>query len=650
MIKINRNFGLVLCVLLFSGCDKATNSSSNNDLSTIPSDSSTVNVDNDKEDILFAENYENLFDLQDVENISSDELMYDEDLFGRFSNGKYQELYLNNEKNNSLKDGQVTDNDDAKYVYYNDDTMRFVNRSEGYALNLKTETTFNVDFSIAAYRSKLYNKESTITITKETKNPYSSWATYRDEWLIRYINNPEYLSDNNLEYTEDVIFESVDVLENYKVSIFSIEIKNPGNIRKMFYNIGIVREASDFKGSTFYLFVMKSNHNRNDDFKDMIKSFELIESKGQAKNQLDNLPLKENSNWSDETAAYFQKLKTQQRTDWGIYTRGIEDDRIVKSKLSDFSNAMDYEFDILPTYLHIAYNNTKNYFAADKAKSLAGGNGFNDKMVLQLSYQYTNNNNNVTSANTTDCYTPMFDILRGPLNNGDFFEMRNRIYDVFDNLASGLKSYQQPVLFRLNNEMNSDWVSYCGLMTLVDPDIFQATWRCLYNYLQDKGVNNTIWIFNPIAESCPYSAWGEDLCYFPGIDYVQALGLTYYEDNNSNTVNLLTFRKDYTKLYEKNNPVWNQYPWIISEFGCGSGGSASGDLYRNQATQTDYVTGMFEDFNDRENHPYLQNIKGAVWFSCNDYSQNLVVNQYELVIERLPTTIAAFKEGLKNNK
>ena len=59
---------------------------------------------------------------------------------------------------------------------------------------------------------------------------------------------------------------------------------------------------------------------------------------------------------------------------------------------------------------------------------------------------------------------------------------------------------------------------------------------------------------------------------------------------------------------------------------------------------------MFADFNNRENNPYLQNIKGAVWFSANDFSGNKVSNQYELVVEQLPLTIQAFKEGLKYNK
>lgn len=58
----------------------------------------------------------------------------------------------------------------------------------------------------------------------------------------------------------------------------------------------------------------------------------------------------------------------------------------------------------------------------------------------------------------------MFDVLRGKFD------------DFFASLARDVKSYEQPVLFRLNNEMNTDWTSYCGMVTLLDPDIFIMTW------------------------------------------------------------------------------------------------------------------------------------------------------------------------------
>ena len=182
--------------LLFS-CDSSTESSQDN---------SEPIIEVKKENILLNENYEGILKLSDVPVI--DQLMYDEEVFGSFNNGKYQELYKNNVLNNDLKDGQVSDTDDAKYVFYSDDTMRFVNRSEGYAVNLKTDTTFKGDFSVGACRSKLYNEVSSLSISKEVdKNPYGSWKTYRDEWLLRYLTNPEYLKDNNLAYTHETVID-----------------------------------------------------------------------------------------------------------------------------------------------------------------------------------------------------------------------------------------------------------------------------------------------------------------------------------------------------------------------------------------------------------------------------------------------------------
>lgn len=118
----------------------------------------------------------------------------------------------------------------------------------------------------------------------------------------------------------------------------------------------------------------------------------------------------------------------------------------------------------------------------------------------------------------------MFDILRG------------RHDEAFRRLAKDIKAYGKPVLFRLNNEMNTDWTSYCGMITLLDPDIFVMTWQRLYDIFEEEGVDNCIWIWNPIADSCPYSSWGEDLCYNPGTEYFQLLGATSYEMNNGTTL------------------------------------------------------------------------------------------------------------------
>ncbi|MDY2889866.1 MAG: glycosyl hydrolase [Candidatus Caccosoma sp.] len=607
-----------------------------------------------KEDEVFDENYESIIDLKNVKK--EDGLMYSEMDFGEFSGLKNQALYYNNILDNSKREGNITEEDDPKYIFYSNDKFRFVNRSEGYALNLKTNTTVVGDFKVAKYRSKIYNRDYTLTISKENVKPTGySWSTYRDEWLTRYISNPEYLSDNNLKYSHDTIFENKEILNGYEISVYSIQILDPGLIRKPYYNIAIIKDLSTFdifggdQSRCFYQVILKSTNDMHNDFMDMVKTFTKIESVGTSKNHLNDLPLIYNENWNETTKKYFTKLSTQQRTDWGIYTYNINKPGDLQDTIRRFESVLDYNFDITPTYAHL-----NEPFDLNGANATAGGNGYNNKKVLQFSYQFTTNNNNVSVSNRTNCETPMFDILRGPSSKDRKIwsegDARDRIMWKFISLAKRLKEYNEPVLFRLNNEMNSDWTSYCGMMTLNDPDIFIATWRRLYNVFEEEGVQNCIWIFNPIGTTVPFCNWGEDMSYFPGTKYVQALGLTEYEDNNSNNVNVYTFRQDYTRYYEKNKNTWSAYPWIISEFGCGAGGNYSGERFRNEKSQANYVKGMFADFNDRENNPYLQNIKGAVWFSANDYVGDKVSNQYELVIDKLPNTMEALKEGLAKNK
>ncbi len=608
------------------------------------------------------ENYENIISIDNANGTVSNwnDQYSDYDKFNSASDVKYSETY----KDNVLQEGDVAinANDDVRHVFYNGvDSARMVSNADGYAFTIPTNTTLVADFSVGKYRSKLYNEDFTLSISSEYSNPYNKWDTYREEWLYRYLDNANYYEQNGLERTWTSKENDTSFLRGYIVDQYDLVINNPVNITKNYYSIASIRKQGDVKN--FVLLVLKSTYDMHEQMESIISSYKQIAKQGTPNiNYMNNLPVSYNPNWSEETKAYYDLLLTQERTGWGIFTATLPDGRMTVSQLKTspaytkqaaISEALDYNFDILPTYQHIAWGReTVNEWPSVAAKNMAGGNGFNGLPVIQMSYQFTDNNNNVSVSQVNDCYTPMFDIYRGydgDLQNYDL-PVNGRYELALRDLAQRIKAYGKPVLFRLNNEMNTDWTSYSGIMTLLDPDIFQATWRITYKIFEEEGVDNCIWIFNPIAKSCPFSSWGEDMSYYPGLEYVQALGLTYYEDNNNNNVNEYTFRKDYTALYDKNNPVWNKYPWIISEFGCGAGGSASGTQFRNQASQVKYVEGMFADFNDRENNPYLQNIKGAVWFSVNDYVGDLVGNQYELVIDELKDTIQALKEGLAPNK
>ena len=617
-----------------------------------------------KEINLLGENYENCLDIATAENgtvYNFNERYYDKYGFldQRFATDEV--TYVNNE----IYEGPVTvgENDDVKHIFYNfEGYARFVSRADGYAFTIPTNTTLETDFSIGKYRSKLYNEEFTLTISYEHGNTYNNWQTYRHEWLFGYLDNDEYLEQNNLSLTRERKVNDTKTMRGYTIDQYDLVINDPLQIKKYYYNIAAIRETTDIKN--FILLVMKSTVDNTNVFDDIISTYTRVPKEGTANNNsLNNLPANGNPNWNQETKDYYELLKSQQETGWGAFTANLPEGRFTPNNIKNttiykkneaLQEALDYNFKIIPTYQHLGWGTrdrfTKNAWPAFSSALLAGGNGFNDKPVVQMSYQFTINNNNVSVDNKGESlYTPMFDLYRGSYGDDiKYFTEANNVYvTTMKNLAKDIKAYGKPVLFRLNNEMNTDWTSYCGMMTLLDPYIFQATWRVIYNIFEQEGVDNCIWIFNPFDGSFPYCSWGEDLCYYPGVDYVQALGLTAYKDNNSNNVNSTTFRNDYTALYNKNNAMWNQYPWIISEFGCGAGGDASGVRYRNQASQVNYINGMFNDFANRENNPYLQNIKGAIWFSVNDYSDdNKVANQYELEIEKLPNTIQALKEGL----
>lgn len=485
---------------------------------------------------------------------------------------------------------------------------------------------------------------------------------------MEHINNDTFLANNGLTRTRELDFDfslnhpegNLTVKPGYDVYTFSIKIDDPDNvIERPYYNIAIVREADDVVN--FALFVMKSKEDKSDMMDEIVQSYAKISSKGLPRNYFDAGEPVANPDWNEETKAYYEAFCSSDKVNWGVFSYSMPgsegslhpgesgyDSMLANSKTvqAAIEEAWNYKYDIYPTYTHIGWgagpdNYTPHEFPLDMARELAGGNGTNGKPVLQFTYQFTLNNNIVG-----DQVTPMFDILRGKYD------------EQFHRLARDIKAYEQPVLFRLNNEMNTDWTSYCGMVTLLDPDIFVMTWQRLYNIFKEEGVDNCIWIWNPIATSCPYSSWGEDLCYFPGVEYVQLLGGTSYEMNNydvaSAASSIVSFEEHYSSLYEKNKEAFSQWSLIISEFACGSGGDASGEMGSNAALQAQWVRDMFEQLNADNPADYVKQIKGAVWFNTNDSSGGKITNRLQFInkpgesydYSDLADTIAAFREGL----
>lgn len=648
-------FATILCCLLVLPCFGCTVSGGTSDESDKPSTGGETTVGNeiihDKNSLEYA------FTLDDAFKDAKNGFTSTTDLTGAryLVNGKYVGEFL---KTNSRSD--------MKLELYNKKNVRIVNLSGGVAYTLPS-TQIDVDYTIAKYRTVITFDDSILSSSVESSNPYTSnttpWAIYGDEWLLRHLMNDAYYENQNLTllYGTECNFSTSAKEHNYgdtttkpgfDIYRFDVKIEDSEKVERPYYNIAVVREIGDEK--KFNLFVMKSKSNKADVMNALVESMTLFKSKGVQKNYFDAGEVIEDKHWNKETRDYFRQISTSKTLNWGVFSYSIsgtglkenEGDynsnyRNSKQMKEGIETAMDHGFDIYPTYTHISWGGTKHRFNTDMSLKLAGGNGVNNQPVLQFTYQFTNNNNIVA-----DEVTPMFDILRGKYD------------DHFKQLAQDIKAYGKPVLFRLNNEMNTDWTSYCGMMTLLDPDVFSMTWQRLYSIFAEEKVNNVIWIWNPIATSCPYSSWGEDLCYFPGKEYVQLLGATDYEMNNyaQGSDEISTFADRYFQLYNKNcESGFANWGVIISEFACGSGGDVSGKLGRNADTQAKWVEGMFDEFCKDPQPAYVQQLKGMVWFNCNDYLGNTkqITNRLRIydpndsAYDDLSETIKAFKDGFK---
>ena len=549
--------------------------------------------------------------------------------------------------------------EDRKYLFRGDASTRAVNVADGYAMTLPGNQEVACDFSLGAFRSQYSDGDYILTVSRESAGFYGrsaeSWRQYIDEFVLPTVNHARYLRLNGLEYTRDPI-ESEIMLDGYLVFLYSIYIMDRENIERPYYNIAVIRQNDVF--DTFYLLVCKSQGDRTGDFDALVRSFSAIAPEGIAKNYETAYAFTMPENWNEATRNYFDKLQNQTHVDWGFFAGSMiaenvpyygERDDELRQNHTRLQELFDTTFEIMPTYTPLMHAGGYRDMPLTMMHNYAGGNGFNGKPVLQMTYHFS-----ASLSSSLLGHTPMFDIIDGYHDE----QLRK--------VARDLKSYGHPVLFRLCNEMDGNWVHWNGLATLLDPDIFAMAWTRLYTIFEEEGVDNCIWIFNPNDVSSPeFASWNQWMCYLPDSSMIHMLGLTAYEPGNG--FELRSFSSLYRRLYERSTPYFEDFIWIISEFGCGSGGEVRSTWNaenpieetvagRNKVEQAEWVRAMFNAmYNTRDsNYYYMKNIKAAVWFSGNDHytdeSGNQFITNYYKITDELTETIEAFKEGLHNRQ
>ncbi len=132
--------------------------------------------------------------------------------------------------------------------------------------------------------------------------------------------------------------------------------------------------------------------------------------------------------------------------------------------------------------------------------------------------------------------------------------------------ARAIKRWGQPMFVRaICGEMNGFWWQNCSPRankTLTQED-FVSAWRRAVDIFRGEGANNVAWLWTPYAWPPNSSKIDVNLdSYWPGDDYVDWVGVDYYEDGPASWMYPI-----YTFALTHNKPVF------VAEFGIRSKGS-----------------------------------------------------------------------------
>lgn len=506
------------------------------------------------------------------------------------------ELYENGVRTASDEYVQARDN---KKIYWSDFYKRVVNYTDGYILDIPAE--WDVDFSMSAARSTFtYEDELTVHVTDESDaiGFYGSSQAVMDTYF-QYAADDNYLQKNRVRKISEDTFDNPDGSKTY---VLKLELQDAPEDVQRFYTYVVF-----YTDRKITMQLYKAIDDR--DFVDVYYTYFSIYNKGTAINTV-AFPEGQNDSWNDETRELYNTIADSDKVMWGLVNGNIETDPL-KLKYPMIEKQLDFKFPIVTSYTdQLTFD-----FPVEDAQKIT-----DDGRIIQFTYHF-----DYAYGNTMGNVAPILDVYRGELDE----ELRE--------FARGVVEYGQPMLFRLNNEMNSDWVPWGACNTLLDADIFVDTWIRMYNIFEEEGANDyLIWVWNPQGgATAPRARWNDTMLYFPGANYVDMLGVTGYNFGNEH---LWTSFKDwYQGITDYYKPYFGDWAWIISEFGC----SDSSELEEHEGRRAVWIKEMFDCFEQN----MFPNIKAAVWFNANDYDASGNIT-HEISLGRDEASREAFKEGL----
>ncbi len=522
-------------------------------------------------------------------------------------------LYVEGKKTTDI------DYDESKSMeraYWGRNRTRLYAYTEGYTMDFPPKTQFDVSrcasyitavgdgfcFTVSLEHSPYMELTEEMTNGLDEYAPEFPYEDGVDQYIgfyqCRFLLNDRWQKNNSVIVTPVETFDAC----GHKGYVFHSVIDGVTSGEYDAYSYLFVR-LEDQEFLRVIVKYDKANTELRDSLTSLFDYFYLFEPVGESLSLTDYAPVIP-ENWSEETDELYHQICESEEIRWGIYVDDISNTGI-QNKVPELEEKLEYPFDVILTYVHATQAFPKELMET------CWENG----KIVELTYQLTENNNSDLTAHSI-----MLDLYRG------------EGYDAVRNFAREARLFRHPFLLRLCNEMNSDWTSYGGINNMADPELFVNVWRNIYEIFEEEQVDNCIWVFNPNDRNCPPSHWNEGCNYYPGNEYVQIYGITGY-NNGTYYAKWAEEWREFDTIYdaieEKSTPMFERFPWMITEF-------ASSSIGGDKAA---WITHMFEEI---DNYP---NIKIAVWFSSADYDvDGTVARPYWL--DETPETLDAFRKGL----
>lgn len=469
----------------------------------------------------------------------------------------------------------------------------FTNKVDGYTIEVPGD--MKADMSFSNIRAVLEDRDLKIEIYRQEAGNATGAS------IESYINYSNQFINNNIDHYKEL--EENIKIDGRRVSCLQWSRRPLAGIEndRCYYASVEVR----LSGKEVLTFFFKSSRKfENKEYLDVVRSLKLVDKT--AAPYVQKIHRTDNASWDAQTADVYERyFGDDTRLHWGIF----ETDAPVNfTELKKIETSLDFTFPIL-----LYYTGILEYKDMHPNLELALENAKKEGRILELTLQ--------TVAQSPGKGNMVYDVLDGK-------------YDAYlKNYARAVVNSGAPVLFRLGNEMNGDWCVYSSHHTSKDTDIFKAFYLYVYRIFQQAGADNVIWVWNPNGKAFPDFKWNDELCYYPGDEYVDVIGMTSYNTGTYyESETWMEFDQMYDSLYRKYAGLYEK-PLMITEFSSSSVGGS----------KEEWVANMF-----RAIYKY-DRIKVAVWWDgCDWDAEGNVARSY--FIDETDELVRIFRENLARFK